>query len=165
MRAIRIVPVLAILTATVLVASIFAFSVVGSVDAIPLDEIEAIDLTVNRIDIVHTTNLAVKGEVIVISDQELTFDLLVLQSGIFTTLGIPDPPDGFVTQFRFVVIDADITFNGEEFPLQVSGGILRFNGKLPVPGGDAVFEITDKSVISTPSGPKLKSPIKFFESA
>ncbi len=165
MRAIRIVPVLAILTATVLVASIFAFSVVGSVDAIPLDEIEAITLTVDQIDIVHTTDLAVKGEVIVISTQVITFDLLQLQDGVLTGLGISGIlPEGFVTQFRFVVIDAQITFDGVSEPLQVPGKVLRFNGVLEVPGGDAVFEITDKSVIFTPSGVKLKSPIKFFES-
>jgi len=168
MRVIQIVPVLAILTATVLVASIFAFSLVGSVDAAPppVEELKAITLRVERVDIVHTDDLGVKGVVINVIDFPITFNLLDLRSGIVAGLGIPTIDDGFVTQFRLVVTEATITFNGVTFLLKIPADVVRFNGVLPVPGGDAVFEFdAEKSVISTPAGFQLKSPIKFFESA
>ena len=169
MRVIRIFPVLAILTATVLVASLFAFSVVGSVDAtLPDEPLEAITLTVARVDIVLTDDLANKGEVITVIDFDgspISFNFLGLQDGVLTglaTLGTLDIPDGFVTQFRIITIDAEITFNGTTDPLQISAGVLRLNGVVSVPDEDAVFDFdVEKSVISTPAGFKLKSPIKF----
>jgi len=165
MRVIRIFPVLAILTATVLVASLFAFSVVGSVEAIPLPgELQAITLRADRVDIVLTDDLAVKGEVITLLDFEspIEFNLLSLQSGILTAFGNPDIDDGFVTQFRIVVTEATIRFNGDIFLLKIPAGVVRFNGVIEVPGQDAVFAFdAEKSVIFTPAGFQLKSPIKF----
>lgn len=159
----------AILTATMLVASIFAFSVVGSVDAIKPTlggELKAIQLRVERIDIVHTTDLATKGEVISISfEPKITFNLLNLQSGILTALGISDLPEGFVTQIRIVVTEATITFNGTLDNLFVPGGVLKLNGVLIVPdGGDAVFDFdVEKSVThNRHHGFILKPSIKFF---
>ena len=167
MRVIRIVPVLAILTATVLVASIFAFSVVGSVDAthVPGAELKAITLLVERIEIFHTTDLATKGEVVRVLELAPTLiSLLALQPGILSALGITDLPDGFVTQVRIVTTDATITFNGATFSLQIPSGVLKLNGILIVPdGGDAVFGFdVEKSVISTGKGFKLKPSFKFF---
>ncbi len=170
MRVIRIVPVLAILTATVLVASVFAFSVVGSVDAthLPEEPLQSIKLRVDRVDIVHTDDQAVK-RVITVRDFDgspITIELLDLQSGILTELGIcdiDDDIDGFVTQFRIVVTDATITFNGETDSLKIPAGVVRFNGVVSVPADeDAVFDFdAEKSLISKPSGFQLKSPIKF----
>jgi len=145
MRVIRIVPVLAILTATVLVASLFAFSLVGSVDAfhIPGEELKAVTLRVEQVNIVHTTDLAVKGVVIIVLDPEspITFNLLDLQSGILTGLGITDLPGGFVTQIRLVVTEASITFDGTTFELIIPSGEVKLDGVLTVPdSGDAVFE-------------------------
>jgi len=163
MRVIRIVPVLAILTATVLVASIFAFSVVGSVDAAHLpSELKEIALLVERVDIVHTDDLGVK-EVMTVVTGPISFNLLDLRSGIVAELGIPTIDDGVVTQFRIVVTAATITFDGLTFELFIPAGVLRFNGVLEVPDDtDAVFVFdAEKSLISKPVGFQLKSPIKF----
>jgi len=167
MRVIRIVPVLAILTATVLVASVFTFSGVGSVDAIPLPgELKSIALRLDRVDIVHTTDLAVKGVVIPVIDFPVptTVELLTLQSGILSALGISGLDEGFVTQIRLVTTDATITFNGKAFSLSIPSGVVRFDGVLIVPdSGDAVFDFdVEKSVITTKDGVfKLKPVIKF----
>ncbi len=167
MRVIRIVPVLAILTATILVASIFAFSVVGSVHAshLPEQELESITLVVTRVDIVHTTDLAVKGVVLTVLEPDLpaSINFLDLQPGIFTALGNPELPTGFVTQIRIVVIDASIQFNSDICDLFIPAGVVRLNGVFSVPGDtDAVFVFdAEKSLIVKPSGFQLKSPIKF----
>jgi len=167
MRVIRIVPVLAILTATVLVASLFAFSAVGSVDARhPPEELKAVTLFLERVDIVHTTDLDIDGEVMTVLEfpKPTVVELLTLQSGILSVLGLTDLDEGFVTQIRLVVTDATITFNGDKFPLKIPSGVLRFNGVVSVPdGGDAVFEFdAEKSVISKKDGSfKLKPVIKF----
>jgi len=164
MRAIRIVPVLAILTATVLVASLFAFSVVGSVDATHLpEELKAITLFVEQVDIVLTDDLANKGVVITAIDfpQPTKAELLDLQDGILSNLGITDL-DGIVTQIRIITTDATITFNGVTFSLKIPADVVRFNGVVSVPDEDAVFAFDEeKSVIFNPSGFKLKSLIKF----
>jgi len=165
MRVIRIVPVLAILTATVLVASIFAFSVVGSVDAthFPGGALKAITLFVEQVDIVLTDDLANKGVVITAIDfpQPTKVELLTLQDGILSELGITDL-DGIVTQIRINTTDATITFDGTTFSLKIPADVVRFNGVVSVPDEDAVFAFDeDKSVIFNPSGFKLKSPIKF----
>ncbi len=164
MRVIQIVPVLAILTATVLVASLFAFSVVGSVDAkLPTEELKAITLIVERVDIVHTDDLGVK-EVMTVVTGPISFNLLDLRSGIVAGLGIPTIDDGVVTQFRLVVTEATITFNGVTFLLKIPADVVRFNGVVSVPGQDAVFEFdAEKSVISNKGQGccKLKPVLKF----
>jgi len=142
MRVIQIVPVLVILTATVLVASIFAFSVVSSVDAkLPTEELKAITLFVEQVDIVLTSDLAVKGVVITAIDfpQPTKVELLTLQSGILTALGITDL-NGIVTQIRIFVTDATITFNGVTHELKIPAEVVRFNGVVSVPDEDAVFQ-------------------------
>ncbi len=171
MRVIRIVPVLAILTATVLVASLFAFSVVSSVDAthLPGGVLQQITLLVERVDIVHTDDLAVKGEVLTVLDfggSPISINLLSLQSGIVAGLGIPTIDNGFVTQFRIVVTAATITFNGKTFDLKIPGGVLRFNGVLSVPADeDAVFDFdVEKSVIHKGPNEFILKPIIKFES-
>ena len=169
MRVIRIFPVLAILTATVLVASLFAFSAVGSVDARHLSDlgrVTEVTLFLERVDVVHTTDLAVKGEVIIVVDFEspMPVDLLKLQSGIFSALGLTDIDDGFVTQVRLVTTAASITFNGDTFPLSIPSGVLKLVGVFKVPDDtDAVFAFDlEKSVITTKDGVfKLKPVIKF----
>ena len=167
MRVIRIFPVLAILTATVLVASLFAFSVVGSADASHLpDELKSIKLFLERVDIVHKTDLAAEGVVIIVFDPEspTEIELLDLQSGILSVLGISGLDEGFVTQIRLFTTDALIEFNGDKFPLSIPSGVLRFNGVVSVPdSGDAVFAFdAEKSVITTEDGGfKLKPVIKF----
>ena len=167
MRVIRIVPVLAILTATVLVASLFASSAVGSVDARHLPtELKALTLFLVRVDIVHTTDLDIDGEVIIVIDFEspTEVELLALQSGIFSALGLTDLPDGFVTQVRLVTTDASITFNGKVFSLKIPSGVVKLVGVFKVPDDtDAVFAFdVEKSVLSKKDGSlKLKPVIKF----
>ncbi len=167
MRVIRIFPVLVILTATMLVASLFTFSGVGSVDATHLPtELTSIQLLLDRVDIVHTTDLAAEGVVIIVSDFEspTPVELLLLQSGLIGALGITDIPDGFITQIRLVTTDATITFNGDKFPLTIPSGVLRFDGVFIVPDDtDAVFQFdVEKSVISKKDDIfKLKPIIKF----
>ncbi len=130
---------------------------------IPPGVLKAITLRLERIDIVHTDDLAVKGEVLTVLDFPQPFNLFDLQSGILSGLGICDIDVGFVTQIRLVVTQASITFDGTTFSLKIPGGVLRFNGVLEVPADeDAVFVIdAEKSVIFTPSHVQLKSPIKF----
>jgi len=167
MRVIRIVPVLAILTATVLVASLFAFSAVGSVDASHLPaELKAVTLFLERVDIVHTTDLDIDGEAMIVIDfpEPTVVELLTLQSGILSALGITGLDEGFVTQIRLFTTAATITFDGKTFSLSIPSGVLRFNGVVSVPdGGDAVFAFdAEKSVISKKDGIfKLKPVIKF----
>ena len=167
MRVIRIVPVLAILTATVLVASLFAFSAVGSVDARHLPtELKALTLFLVRVDIVHTTDLDIDGEVIKVIElpEPTEVELLALQSGIISALGITDLDDGFVTQVRLVTTDATITFNGATFSLTIPSGVVKLVGVFKVPDDtDAVFAFdVEKSVLSKEDGSlKLKPVIKF----
>jgi len=171
MRVIQIVPVLAILTATVLVASLFAFSVVGSVEAkLPEKPLAAITLTVARVDIVHTEDAAIESEVITVLEPESPFliNLLDLQDGVLTglaALGTLDLPAGLVTQIRIVVIDATITFNGDKTPLKIPAGVVRLNGVLELPGGDAAFDFdVEKSVKSNKRHDFILKPIIKFES-
>jgi len=165
MRVIRIVPVLAILTATVLVASLFAFSVVGSVDAGHLPApLKAITLKVVRVDIVHTDDLAVKRVITVLDPESpIVVELLTLQSGILSALGICDLDEGFVTRISLVTSEATITFNGLTFLLKIPGGVLKLKGVLTVLNDeDAVFQFdAEKSVISKDLNFKLKPSIKF----
>jgi len=167
MRVIRIVPVLAILTATVLVASIFTFSVVGSVDAthVPGGVLKEVTFLVERVEIVHTTDLDIDGEVMTVIDfpQPTKIELLKLQSGILTAIGICDLDEGFVTQVRLVTTAATITFNGQTFSLSIPSGVVKLNGVLTVLNDeDGVFQFdVEKSVINTGQGFKLKPIIKF----
>jgi len=167
MRVIRIVPVLAILTAIVLVASLFAFSAVGSVDARHLPtELSALTLRLIQIDIVHTTDLDIDGEKMTVIDFErpMPVDLLKLEGGIFSALGLTAIPDGFVTQVRLVTTASSITFNGDVFPLSIPSGVVKLVGVFKVPDDtDAVFEFdVEKSVLSKKDGSlKLKPVIKF----
>ncbi len=170
MRVIRIVPVLAILTATVLVASIFAFSVVGSVDAthLPEEELQAIALRVTQVAIVHTDDLAVKGVVIDIlePDPPTTINFLDLQGGILTGLGICDDiPVGFVTQIRLVVTQSSIAFNGEVHDLFIPNGVVKLNGVLTVSADeDAVFVFdAEKSLITNNQHEFILKPVLKFE--
>jgi len=169
MRVIRIFPVLVILTATVLVASLFAFSAVGSVDAthLPKEELQAITLLLKRVDIVHTTDLAVKGVVINVIELEspAAVNFLDLQDGVLTALGNPDIDDGFVTQIRLVTTDASITFDSEVFSLKIPSGVLKLNGILIVPDDtDAVFDFDVEKSVKSNKGQgccKLKPVLKF----
>ncbi|MCH8331346.1 MAG: DUF4382 domain-containing protein [Bacteroidetes bacterium] len=151
-----------------LVASLFTFSVVGSVDATHFPGVlKSITLRLIQVDIVHTTDLATKGEVITVHEfsPPIEIELLALQSGILSALAITDLPDGFVTQIRLVTTDAAITFNGKVFSLSIPGGVVKFNGVLIVPDdGNAVFEFdAEKSVISIRNQVfKLKPSFKFF---
>lgn len=143
----------------------FLSSAVGGKLILP-GELKAIELRLERVDIVHTTDLAVKGEVITVIEfpQPTIINLLGLQSGILTALGICDLPDGFVTQVKLVVTEAVITFNGELFLLQIPSGVVKLDGVLTVSNDeDAVFEFdAEKSLIPMRDGVfKLKPIIKF----
>lgn len=143
----------------------YFLSSAGGGKLIPPDELKSIALRLEQVDIVHTTDLAEKGQVITVIDfpRPTTIELLTLQSGILTSLGICDLPDGFVTQIRLVTTGASISFDSKTFSLKIPSGVLKFNGILTVLNDeDGVFGFdVEKSVIFTPSGFKLKSPIKF----
>lgn len=155
----------------ILLLSLLVVLVVGAVDAEwPEGDLKDLLLTVERIDIVHTTDLAIKGEVITIVDQPLTFSLLALQGGVLAALasigGIPvsDLPEGFITQFRFVVTGAMLAIDGSTREITVPGGVLRLVGVLQVPEQDAVFVFDeDKSVIRKGTGHFMLKPVIIFE--
>jgi len=87
----------------ILLLSLLVVIVVGAVDAeFPEGNVKSILLGVERIDIVHTTDLAIKGEVITIVDQPLIFDLLALQPGVLA-VGVLQVPE----QDAVFVFDAD----------------------------------------------------------
>lgn len=151
-----------------LLLSLLVVIVVGAVDAsdFPEGQVKDIQFSVERIDIVHTTDLAIKGEVITIVDQPLTFSLLALQGGVLAGLGIPvsDLPEGFITQFRFVVTGATIVIDGFASEIIVPGGVLRLVGVLQVPEQDAIFVFdADKSVIRKGTGGFILKPVIIFE--
>ncbi len=138
----------------VLVASLFALIAVAPARSGFIGDIPTI--FVQRVDVVHTTDLAVKGQVITVLDlpQPIEMDLLSFQSGVLTRLGIStaDLPAGFITQIRLVLTDATITFDGGTFSLFVPGGVVMLDGVLEVPGGDAVFEFDPaKSLVERPA--------------
>ncbi len=149
----------------VLVASLFALVAVAPARSGFAGDVPAI--FVQRVDVVHTTDLAVKGQVMTVLDlpQPIEMDLLSFQSGVLTRLGISisDLPPGFVTQIRLVLADATITFDGGTFSLFVPGGVVMLDGVLEVPGSiDAVFDFDPaKSVVERPADFLLKPVIPF----
>lgn len=152
----------------------------GVVDApppgeVPFDDLRAIEITIDRVEVVHTLDLAVRGEVIAISDPDARVDLLGLQDGVLTSLGISQLPVGYVTQLRLVVSGAScIFFDGTRFALTIPGGVIRLHGLLIVGGSetlilspsDILFTFDpEESLVLTggPGGPGfiLKPSLKF----
>ncbi len=149
-----------VLLAAVLAVGLLAGAGIGlagaAPPALPDKPLQAIILKLVRVDVVHTTDLAVTGQVIPVLEflPPVPVNLLDLQDGVLTALGIStaDLPAGFVTQVRLVITDAFITFDGDECALFVPGWIILINGEVEVgPGiidGDMVFEFdVDKQVI------------------
>ncbi len=123
--------------------------------ALPEKPLQSINIRLQRVDVVHTTDLAVKGQVIIVAEplRPVFVNFLDLQDGVLTALGVStaDLPAGFVTQVRLVITDAFITFDGDECNLFVPGGIVLINGEIEVGPGitdDMVFEFdVEKQVI------------------
>ena len=159
----------ALLVCGTLVMSLFAAIAISGASGSHIGPFRRVDIRIAQVDIVHTTDLAVTGQVITISEPNRGFDLLALGTlGVLTTLtdrGVPvsDLPEGFITQFRLVLTDATITFDGTTFPLRIPSGVIKLNGVFVVPGDqDAVFHFDpEKQLIQTGRGIMLKPVIEF----
>ena len=144
---------------------VFAVSAVGALTlgTLPAQlpgELKAVTLLLTRVDVVTDV------EVITVIDLPMgtPFNLLELQSGVLTAIGVSLPTGTMVHQVRLIVVGASIRFDGVSSPLGVPGMTV----KLLVQGGleidtdsDAVFEFdVDKQLVVNKKGFKLKPVIK-----
>ncbi len=140
-----------VLLAAVLAVGLLAGAGIGPAGAappaLPEKPLQSITIKLQRVDVVHTTDLAVKGQVIIVlePDRPVFVNLLDMQDGVLTALGIStaDLPAGFITQIKLVITHASITFDGDECLLFVPGGEIIINTEVEVGpgiiGGDVVF--------------------------
>lgn len=157
-----------LLVSGTLVVCMFAVIYVGAVK--PIDGVEAIWLSVERIDIVFRENPASEPEVITISQPEFPFlcDLLVLQDGVLSLLGITELPEGFISEFRLVIEDAWIVIKGVVYPLIVPRGVVKLVGELEVVEDELAdighyFDENTCIIYNKSHGYMLRPAIRFYQ--
>jgi len=118
----------------------------------PTDEVDAVFVTIERLDITHSDDPDRNGEVLTVARDLGEFDLLTLQNGVRAPLGIFELPSGFVRQFRLVISDARIVIDGGV----VGAHVLYLAG----PFGEAEFTFASTySELSRAYAPFLLGPV------
>lgn len=166
----------ALCLASLLVVSLLVLA--PTTQAIHSGGLRTVRLTISRVDIVYTTDLAIKGTVITVAEQDQTINLLALQGGVlaplgidlvsvFAALGIGLPV--FVTQIRLVVSAAVLEIDGFVAPLRIPGNVVKLDISpcmvfaVPI-NTDVVFDFdAEKQIIDNPGrGFMLKPVIEVF---
>lgn len=137
----------------------------------PVDGLEAVYVTISRVDIVFEPIEGGEAQVITIKEEPQTFELLSLQNGVKAVLAIASLPEGIVSQIRLIITKASIIKDGEEFPVKVPSGVqtgIKLNGKFLVTSSrntDVVIDFDAKhSIIYTKGeGYILKPVIKIVD--
>ena len=106
----------------------------GPVD---IDNIEAINIFVTRVEINNTTT---DGGWQVVAEPEASFNLFDLTDGVFEVLGDTELEEGLYPQIRLVLADENsIVLGGEEYGLFVPSGEqtgLKINANLEIIAGE-----------------------------
>jgi len=105
-------------------------------------------------------------------DSATTYNLVALQNGVFTTLGLAhDIPAGSYDQIRLVLGDgSNVVQDGVADPLTVPSGMqsgIKVKGSFDVPAGGTVDVIIDfdaaRSIHDTGNGKHILRPVLRFE--
>ncbi len=148
--------------------SLAAFPVgIAQAGGFPEGDVLDIIFNIERVDIVHTTDLSVAGEVMTIFEGPASFSLFDFHSGVLAELGmtVDQLPDGFVTEFRLVVTNAFVTLDHRGFPIFIPGGVVKLAGVFEIPENlDAVFVFdVEKAVLRTRGRGFMLKPVIDFE--
>jgi hypothetical protein len=136
----------------------------------PSDQVAEANITIDKIEINKTGDSA---QFIVLSEAEMTFNLLDLRNGITTELAEVELEDGTYNQIRMHIVDANIVLNDEAssvFNLKIPGGtssglkIIIKNGLVVADGSLSSvlldFDVSQSFIVQ--GNPKTKAGIKGF---
>jgi len=132
----------------------------------PSEGIEALHITISRVDLVFYPAQGTEEEVITVVDKPLTINLLTLLNGMREILGLTELPQGTVSQIRLIVSDAWITINGKQEPVKVPSGVqtgIKLSGVFVVTPNSVIDVVIDfdaeKSIVYTKGQGYLLKPV------
>lgn len=102
-----------------------------------LDGLTSLETTITRVDVVHRTTAddPRTERVITVDNHTQTLDVAPdLHDRHTRLLAFLNVPEGFVTQIRFIVRNAAITFHGERLPIKLSGQDETGEKVVPIDG-------------------------------